>query len=108
MNCGPNPCHSEYMAHETSPGNIDLSDACSHKDLAAMKHSLKGKGFIYLCLDGSVEPVHRYRDIMELMTPDVIVVPILSFQSDGEASSVFQELMPISQEYAARMQWGWV
>lgn len=45
---------------------------------------------------------------MELMTPDVIVVPILSFQAVGEASSVFQKLMPIAQEYAARMQWGWV
>lgn len=60
---------------------VSLLDAYSHKDLAAMKHSLKGKGFIYLYWDGGVEPVHWYRYIMELMTPDVIVVPILSFQT---------------------------
>ena len=69
---------------------------------AAMKHSLKGKGFIYLYWDGSVEPVHWYRDIMELMAPDVIVVPILSFQTAGEASSVFRKLMPTAQEYVKR------
>jgi hypothetical protein len=107
-NCGPNPCHSEYMAHEISPRNLDLADSYSHKDLGALKHSLKGKGFIYLYWDGSSEPGQWYEDIMDLMAPDVIVVPVLSFHSDEEASAVFHRLRPISEEYAARMNWGWL
>lgn len=73
-----------------------------------MKQSLKGKGFIYLYWDGSSEPGQWYEDIMELMAPDVIVVPILSFRSEEEASAVFHKLKPISEEYAARMNWGWL
>lgn len=107
-NCGPNPCHAEYMAHEFSPRNLDLSDTYSHGDLGLLKQSLKGKGFIYLFWDGSREPVLWFREIMELMAPDVIVVPILSFHTAEEASSAFQQLKPIAEEYAARMQWGWL
>ena len=106
-NCGPNPCHAAYMEHEWSPRNLDLSDTYSHRDLPAMKESLKGKGFIYLYWNGISEPARWYGDIMALMAPDVIVAPVFSFQSAADAIAVFQQLKPIAMEYAARMAWGW-
>jgi hypothetical protein len=106
-NCGPNPCHEEYVAHEFSPRNLDLSDTYSHADLPALKRSLKKKAFIYLSWDGRGNPVQWYKDIMELMAPDVIVVPIFGFAPGSGARECFQALAPIAEEYARRMEWGW-
>ena len=109
-NCGPNPCHAAYVAHPLSPRSLDLSDRYSHADLPRFKHSLRGRAFIYLFFDGEQSPVVWYREIMELMAPDVIVVPVFTVQSDAElqAEQLCRELRPIAVEYARRMNWGWV
>ena len=82
-NCGPNPCHAAYVAHPCSPRSLDLADTYSHQDLAKMKHSLKKKAFILLNWDGAPDPVAWYHDIMERMTPDVIVVPVIHMRAGG-------------------------
>jgi hypothetical protein len=43
---------------------------------------------------------------MELMAPDVIVVPVFHV-SPQEAEPLLRELRPIATEYARRMEWGW-
>lgn len=110
-NCGPNPCHAEYVSHELSPRAIDLSDPFSHADLPDFKESLKGRGFIYLTFDRlknpTIEPVSWYREIMELMAPHVVVVPVLFAKSVQEGKELFNKLKPISRMYAQRMEWGW-
>jgi hypothetical protein len=106
-NCGPNPCHAAYVAHELSPRTVDLSDTYSHADLPRFKESFRRKAFIYLFWDGGTEPVQWFRDIMELMAPDVIVVPVLQVGPEGDAEGLCARLRPIATEYARRMEWGW-
>lgn len=105
-NCGPNPCHAAYVAPPLSPRSLDLSDPYSHGDLPKFKESLKGRAFIYLFYGGGEPPVDWYRNIMDLMAPDVIVVPVF-FVSPAEAEPLCCALRTISTEYARRMQWGW-
>ncbi|MEI6916645.1 MAG: uroporphyrinogen decarboxylase family protein, partial [Armatimonadota bacterium] len=107
-NCGPNPCHEAYVAHEFSPRSVDLADAYSRNDLPKFKKSFKQKGFIYLFWTGPDEPVEWYREIMELMAPDVIVVPVFQFGPNDGAEDICTRLRPIAEEYANRMDWGWV
>jgi hypothetical protein len=106
-NCGPNPCHAEYVAHEYSPRAVDLADRYSHADLPKFKGSFKGKGFIYLYWDGGSDPVEWFREVMELMAPDVVVVPVFRFGPQDGAEEICRRLRPIAEEYAKRMEWGW-
>jgi len=100
------------VAHELSPRNLDLSDTYSHDDLPKFKLSLKKKAFIYLFWDNIKghfqDPVAWYRDIMELMAPDVIVVPVFTLAPTDHPEELCRKLKPIHEEYARRMDWGWV
>jgi uroporphyrinogen-III decarboxylase len=110
-NCGPNPCHAAYVAAEVSPRSLDLSDTYSHGDLPKFRRSLRKRAFIYLSWDrvkgGERDPVAWYREIMEMMAPDVIVVPWLQLKPEEQPEEVCQRLRPIAEEYAQRMDWGW-
>lgn len=105
-NCGPNPCHAAYVAHALSPRSLDLSDTYSHNDLPKFKQSLRGKAFIYL-FHSEGDPVEWYREIMELMAPDVIVAPVFTVSPQDEPEVLCSKLRPIATEYARRMNWGW-
>jgi uroporphyrinogen-III decarboxylase len=106
-NCGPNPCHAAYVAHPFSPRSLDLSDQYSHRDLPKFKQSLRRKAFIYLFYNGGKTPVEWYREIMELMAPDVIVVPVFQVGPQDEPDELCRNLQIIASEYAMRMDWGW-
>lgn len=107
-NCGPNPCFAAYVAPEISPRSVDLSDAYSHNDLPKFKEAFKKKALIYLSWFGGKDPAGWYREIMELMAPDVIVIPTFLFASTDQPEEICRKLHPIAQEYARRMDWGWV
>ncbi len=107
-NCGPNPCHAAYVAHPFSPRSLDLSDAYSHADLPKLKQSLRRKAFIYLFYTGGQSPVGWYREIMELMAPDVIVIPVFSLSPQDQPDELCRALHPTAAEYAKRMDWGWL
>jgi hypothetical protein len=68
-----------------------------------MKSSLKKRAFILLNWDGKPDPVAWFREIMELMAPDVIVVPTLHVPPDRNPEEVCRRLRPIAEEYARRM-----
>lgn len=112
-NCGPNPCYAAYVAHPMSPRSLDLSDQYSHDDLPRFKKSLKGKAFIYLFYCGPSTtlgaggPVQWYREIMELMAPDVIVVPVFGVSPKDDPEALVRDLRIVATEYANRMDWGW-
>ncbi len=106
-NCGPNPCHAAYVAHEVSPRSIDLSDRYSRADLPRLRTSLRGRAFVYLSWDGEPEPVEWYRGVMEQMVPDVIVVPIVTLRPEDAPEAVGRRLREIGREYARRMRFGW-
>jgi uroporphyrinogen-III decarboxylase len=106
-NCGPNPCHAAYVAHPLSPRSLDLSDQYSHTDLPKFKQSLRRKAFIYLFYCGGKPPVDWYREIMELMAPDVIVVPVFTVSPQDQPEVLCRSLQVIATEYARRMDWGW-
>ncbi len=106
-NCGPNPCHAAYVAHPISPRSLDLSDRYSHDDLPRLKQSLRRKAFIHLFYRGGPDPVAWYRDIMERMAPDLIVVPVLYLSPAEHPREICRELQSVAAEYARRMDWGW-
>ena len=106
-NCGPNPCHAAYVAHSLSPRSLDLSDQYSHGDLPKFKQSLRRKAFIYLFYCGGKTPVEWYREIMELMAPEVIVVPVFQVGLDDQPEALCRDLRIVATEYARRMDWGW-
>lgn len=106
-NCGPNPCHAAYVAHPLSPRSLDLSDQYSHGDLPRFKESLKRKAFIHLFYCGGKTPKDWYRDVMEQMAPDVIVVPVFCVSPKDDPEALIRELHVVATEYARRMEWGW-
>ena len=108
-NCGPNPCLQSYLSHEPPIGAIDLSYMFSRVDLPRMKGILKKRAFVYLG-NFPTEPeeaIAAYREIMELMTPDVIVVPHLTVPLKSNPGEVYRRMREIAHEYAKRMDWGW-
>lgn len=105
-NCGPNPCHAAYVAHEYSPRCLDLAYTYSRNDLHNLKVSLKKKAFIYMGPEGR-DPVAWFHEIMELMAPDTIVVPIIHIKPEDNPEELCCRLRPIAEEYARRMDWGW-
>lgn len=106
-NCGPNPCHEAYVAHAVSPRSLDLFDTYSHADLPRFKRSLRHKAFVYLFYAGGKPPVEWYREIVDLMAPDVIVVPVFSVAVQDDPEALCRALRPLAVEYARRMDWGW-
>lgn len=110
-NCGPNPCHAAYVAHPFAPRCLDLAYRYSKQDLTKMKASLKQRAFIYLYYDDSdgddSGPVEWFRRVMELMAPDVIVVPVIFCRPADDPPALWQQLRVIAEEYARRMDWGW-
>lgn len=106
-NCGPNPCAAEYVAGKYSPRCMDLADTYSHGDLPNLKKAFRRKAFIYLYWDGVSEPVQWYRDIVELMDGEVLVVPSFTFSSgDIDPEPMYRRLSAVATEQAARMKWG--
>jgi uroporphyrinogen-III decarboxylase len=106
-NCGPNPCHTAYVSHSFSPRSLDLSDQYSHGDLPKFKKSLRHKAFIYLFYSGGKTPVEWYREIMEFMVPDVIVIPVFQVGPQDQPEALCHDLRIVATEYARRMDWGW-
>jgi hypothetical protein len=96
------------VKHPSSPRSLDLADTYSHRDLPKMKVSLKKQAFILLNWDGAPDPVTWYREIMELMSPDVIVVPVILLPPEDGPEEICRRLHPIAEEYARRMDWGWI
>ena len=48
-----------------------------------------------------------YREIVELMAPDVIVVPVFNVRPEDHPEALCCELRKLATEYARRMDWGW-
>jgi len=108
-NCGPNPCLAEYLAHTPPPRALDLSYPYSKGDLDAIKTTCRKRALVYLAdfPDRPAEAVEAYRQIMERMTPDVIVIPTLRVTTSDDVPAIHRQLREIAQEYARRMDWGW-
>ena len=77
--------------------------------MPAIKRVCRKKAFIYL---GGLpaepdEAIRVFREIMELMTPDVIVIPHVIVRPDKHPGELYRRLREIAVEYARRMDWGW-
>ena len=108
-NCGPNPCLAGYLSHQPAPRSLDLNYEYSQHDLPAIKRVCRKKAFIYL---GGLpaepdEAIRVFREIMELMTPDVIVIPHVIVRPDKHPGELYRRLREVAVEYARRMDWGW-
>lgn len=108
-NCGPNPCLDGYLSHRPVPRSLDLSYPYSKRDLPRIKRALKKRALVYLTnLPADPEQaIAAYRGIMELMAPDVIVVPQVVVAVRHGPGEVYRRMREIAGEYAQRMDWGW-
>jgi hypothetical protein len=108
-NCGPNPCLAGYLRHRPPPRALDLSYHYSRGDLAAIKRVCRRRAIVYLGDFPSPpqEAVEVYRQIMEQLTPDVVVIPHLTVFVRDDPQAIYRQLREISEEYASRMDWGW-
>jgi hypothetical protein len=108
-NCGPNPCLAEYLEHTPPPRSLDLSYPYSRGDLDAIKRTCRKRALVYVAdfPDCPAEAVEAYRQIMERMAPDVIVIPTVRATTSDDVPAIHRGLREISTEYARRMDWGW-
>jgi hypothetical protein len=51
--------------------------------------------------------VAAFEEIMELMTPDVVVIPVLTVATEDAPAELYRRMRQTAQEYAKRMDWGW-
>ncbi len=108
-NCGPNPCLAGYLSHNPPLRSVDLNYEYSKNDLAAIKEALRKKALVYLGgLPAEPEAaIEAFREVMELMAPDVIVIPHVIVPLDKEPGEVYRRMRLIADEYAKRIDWGW-
>ena len=106
-NCGPNPCVSEYLAHEPRIVVVDLAYDYSRKDLPVFRRHFKQEGIIYLYFEGtsSRESVNEYRKVMEALATDVIAIPCLTCGPDEDVKGLYAAFLAVSKEYASRINW---
>jgi len=108
-NCGPNPCLEGYLSQSPAIRAIDLSYPYSKNDFPVIKKYCRKRAIIYL-MDFPTEPqeaIDTYREIMEFMTPDVVVIPDLCVSINDDPGKLNREMREISREYALKMDWGW-
>jgi len=108
-NCGPNPCLAQYLEHDPAPRAIDLAFGYSETDLPAIKETCRGRALIYMGEWPSqpTEAVATFRRVMELMAPDVVVIPVLSVPPEDGPADLYRAMREVADEYARRMNWGW-
>jgi hypothetical protein len=53
------------------------------------------------------QAIAAFDEIMELMTPDVVVIPVLTVTTEDDPAELYRRMRQIAQEYAKRMDWGW-
>ncbi|NPV53919.1 MAG: hypothetical protein HPY71_10400 [Firmicutes bacterium] len=105
-NCGPNPAADDYLWHTPRIYAVDLSYRCSRGDLTKLKSAFAHEGVIYFGFEGPLETaLNDYKHVMEVMTPDVIVIPCVELSPDDDANYAYNEFLKISREYALRMDW---
>ena len=108
-NCGPNPCLEYYLNHAPAPRSLDLSYHYSKDDLRVIKQVCRKRALIYLGEFPSQphQAVGTFRKIMEIMAPDVVVIPMLTVTTQDEPAELYRRMREISEEYVRRMDWGW-
>jgi len=108
-NCGPNPCLEGYLEHTPRLRAIDLSFRYSKNDLPAIKRQCRRQVLIYMGEFPSKpqEALDTFRGIMELMSPDVVVIPVLNVRIEDSPAELYAAMRTVSEEYARRMDWGW-
>ena len=108
-NCGPNPCLEGYLQHRPAPRAIDLSLRYSRDDLPAIKRLCRRRALIYMgeFPSNPQEALDTFREIMELMTPDVVVIPVLAVRLEDNPRELYAAMREVAEEYARRMDWGW-
>jgi hypothetical protein len=107
-NCGPNPCAMEYLRHDPPLKGVNLSYTYSKNDLKLLKTHLKRKGVIYFLFDNETpeEALTGYERAMEILTPDVIALPIVFVRDEStDIPKLYDRFRRILNEHARRM-WG--
>ena len=104
-NCGPNPCAGEYLSHDPRIRAVDLAYDFSSNDLPAFKQAFRGEGLIYFGFAPGEQGLRDYTHVMDVLTPDVIVIPCVTCGPDDDVEGLYNAFLKLSREYAARIDW---
>ena len=109
-NCGPNPCLEGYLSHRPPPRSLDLALPYSRGDLPRMKRLLRKRAFLYLSgfPAGPAEAIRAYREIVDILAPEVIAIAHVVVPLDRDPAGGHREVHRIAEEYARRIDWGWL
>lgn len=110
-NCGPNPSLHLYLNHDPEIKGLNCSYKYSRDDLWKMKDEFKGNGIVEFNVDFEEsfdEIVNGYEEVADILSPDVIAIPLLFLDntwSDSDLTDVYMSLRKISERYAREMIW---
>jgi hypothetical protein len=105
-NCGPNPCVADYLDHDPAISGVNLAYEYSIGDLGRFRTPFARRGVIYTGFSGSpAEAAAKYRGVMDLLAPEVIVIPQVSIGEKDDAAAYYSAMLEVAKEYAARV-WG--
>ncbi len=110
-NCGPNPSIELYLNHDPEIKGLNCSFKYSKVDLEKIKNEFKGRGIVEFNVDFSEsfeEIVKGYEKIANILTPDVIAIPLLFLDntwSDSDLTDIYISLRKISDRYAKEINW---
>ena len=105
-NCGPNPCGPDYLNHDPPLSGVNLAYRYSKDDFPALKEPYRHKGVIYIIYDNETpeEALHTYGEVMEILAPDVIAMPIVFIPDEStDVPRLYEQFLSISKEYARRI-----
>jgi hypothetical protein len=75
-----------------------------------MKRVLRKRAFLYLSGFPAepAEALRTYREIVDLLAPEVIAIAHVVVPLDRDPAGVHREFRRIAEEYARRIDWGWL
>lgn len=98
--CGP-----VYLDHSRQLAGVNLAYKYLKDDFPALKKPYAGKGIVYIILDNESpeEALAGWESMMEVLTPDVISIPIVFVAEETEdVTGLYKKFRKVGEEYARR------
>ena len=119
-NCGPHPSAHLYLHHNPPIHGLNCSYKFTRKDMPVLKEEfgrraqeeLGHRGHLEVLLEWEKtgeEMVAAFRDLMELLAPDVFALPICMLDadawSDADIKQLYWDMRRVADEFARNMRW---
>ncbi len=110
-NCGPNPSLHLYLDHDPEITGLNCAFRYTKDEAENIKRYFNGRGIVEFNFDNCEsfsEIVSGYEELVNILAPDVIAIPLLFLDdswSDSDLTDIYMELRNISERYAKEIKW---